>query len=161
MMVMHTRKSHDRDPLNNIYGGGGFVASADGIYLLTEDNRGSGCCTLFCTGREIEKVELQVQFDSESKRWVVLNDLTSKRKSESMVLAAIYVYIRSLKYQEVNHKTGKRKLAWKESATLVLICNPIAYGKCEEIDVFLKGVKKPLRFPNGEISEEAFRRRCC
>ena len=64
----------------------------------------------------------------------------------------------SLEYQEVNHKTGKRKLAWKESATLVLICNPIAYGKCEEIDVFLKGVKKPLRFPNGEISEEAFRR---
>lgn len=40
----------------------------------------------------------------------------------------------------------------------MLICNPIAYGKCEEIDVFLKGVKKPLRFPNGEISEEAFRR---
>jgi len=64
----------------------------------------------------------------------------------------------SLEYQEVNHKTGKRKLAWKESATLVLICNPIAYGKCEETDVFLKGVKKPLRFPNGEISEEAFRR---
>ncbi|SEH50550.1 hypothetical protein SAMN02910265_01053 [Ruminococcus flavefaciens] len=64
----------------------------------------------------------------------------------------------SLEYQEVNHKTGKRKLAWKESATLVLICNPIAYGKCEEIDVFLKGVKKPLRFPNGEISEETFRR---
>lgn len=40
----------------------------------------------------------------------------------------------------------------------MLICNPITYGKCEEIDVFLKGVKKPLRFPNEEISEEAFRR---
>lgn len=100
MMVMHTRKSHDRDPLNNIYGGGGFVASADGIYLLSEDNRGSGCGTLFCTGREIEKVELQVQFDSESMRWVVLNDPTSKGNRESKVLAAVYVYIRMKKHFE-------------------------------------------------------------
>ena len=27
----------------------------------------------------------------------------------------------SLEYQEVNHKTGKRKLAWKESATLEVL----------------------------------------
>ncbi len=64
----------------------------------------------------------------------------------------------SLEYQEVNNKTGKRKLAWKESATLILISNPSAVGKCEDTLVFLKGQKAPLRFPNGEISEEAFRR---
>lgn len=64
----------------------------------------------------------------------------------------------SLEYQEVNNKTGKRKLAWKESATLILISNPSAVGKCEDTLVFLKGQKAPLRFPNGEISEEAFKR---
>ena len=64
----------------------------------------------------------------------------------------------SLEYQEVNNKTGKRKLAWKESATLILISNPTAVGKCEDTLVFLKGQKTSLRFPNGEISEEAFRR---
>ena len=42
MLVMHMRKSRDRDPLNNIYGGGGFVASADALLLLTEERRGSG-----------------------------------------------------------------------------------------------------------------------
>lgn len=64
----------------------------------------------------------------------------------------------SLEYQEVNNKTGKRKLAWKESATLILISTPSAVGECEDTLVFLKGQKAPLRFPNGEISEEAFKR---
>jgi len=64
----------------------------------------------------------------------------------------------SLEYQEVNNKTGKRKLAWKESATLILISNPFAVGKCEDTLVFLKGKKTPLRFPNGEINEETFKR---
>ena len=63
-----------------------------------------------------------------------------------------------LEYQEVNNKTGKRKLAWKESSTLCLISNPTAVGKCEDILVFLKGKKTPLRFRNGDITEEAFHR---
>ena len=64
----------------------------------------------------------------------------------------------NLEYQEVNNKTGKRKLAWKESATLILISNPTAVGKCENIVVYLKGRERPLLFKNGEISEEEFRR---
>lgn len=61
-------------------------------------------------------------------------------------------------YQEVNNKTGRRRRIWKEMSTLVLICNPFASCNCEEIVVFLKGVKKPLHFQNGNISEEAFRK---
>ena len=64
----------------------------------------------------------------------------------------------SLEYQEVNNQTGKRKLAWKESATLILIANPTAVGKCEDIAVYLKGRKRPLLFKNGDISEEEFKR---
>lgn len=64
----------------------------------------------------------------------------------------------SLEYQEINNKTGKRKLAWKESATLILIANPTAVGKCEDIAVYLKGRKRPLLFKNGDISEEEFKR---
>lgn len=63
----------------------------------------------------------------------------------------------NLEYQEVNKKNGKRKLTWKESATLILIANPTAAGKCEDIAVYLKGRKRPLLFKNGDISEEEFR----
>lgn len=100
LMVMHTRKSRDRDPLNNIYGGGGFVASADGIYVLTEERRGSGRGTLLCTGREIESTELKVRFDPDSMRWLVVNDPASTEKTESKVLAAVYVFIRDKKHFE-------------------------------------------------------------
>ncbi len=64
----------------------------------------------------------------------------------------------SLEWQEINRNTGKRKFVWKEKATLILISNPIGIGKCENISVYLKGIEKPLQFPNGDISEEAFRR---
>lgn len=64
----------------------------------------------------------------------------------------------SLEYQEINNKNGKRKFAWKETPTLVLISNPTAAGKCENVVCYLKGNPKPLVFPNGDISLEAFRR---
>lgn len=64
----------------------------------------------------------------------------------------------SLEYQEVNNKNGKHKFAWKETPTLVLISNPTAVGKCEDIVIYLRGKKKPLVFRNGEITLEAFRR---
>lgn len=64
----------------------------------------------------------------------------------------------SLEYQEINNKNGKCKFAWKETPTLVLISNPTAAGKCENVVCYLKGNPKPLVFPNGDISLEAFRR---
>lgn len=64
----------------------------------------------------------------------------------------------SLEYQEFNNKTGKRKFVWKEIPILVIICNPLGIGKCDEIVVFHKGNRRPLRFPNGDISEETFRK---
>lgn len=64
----------------------------------------------------------------------------------------------SLEYQEINNKNGKRKFAWKETPILILISNPNAGGKCENIVVYLKGNDKPLVFRNGEITIEEFRK---
>lgn len=64
----------------------------------------------------------------------------------------------SLEYQEINNKNGKRKFVWKETPTLLLISNPTAAGKCENVVCYLKGNPKPLVFPNGDISLETFRR---
>ena len=100
LLVMHMRKSRDRDPLNNIYGGGGFVASADAILMLTEERRGSGTGTILCTGREIESVEIAVRFDKESMRWCVIRDPATNNNSENKTLAAVYIYIRKKKHFE-------------------------------------------------------------
>ena len=100
LMVMHTKKSRDRDQLNNIYGGGGFVASADAIYVLDQERRGDENCILLCTGREIENVEITLHLDSESMRWLVVNDPATKNSKKSQLLAAVYVYIRDKKHFE-------------------------------------------------------------
>ncbi|WP_294412851.1 AAA family ATPase [uncultured Ruminococcus sp.] len=100
MLVMHMRKSRDRDPLNNIYGGGGFVASADAILMLTEERRGSGKGALFCTGREISSTELAVFFDKETMRWCVIKDPAANNNGENKTLAAVYVFIRKKKHFE-------------------------------------------------------------
>ena len=100
MLVMHMRKSRDRDPLNNIYGGGGFVASADAILMLTEERRGSGTGTLLCTGREIASVEIAVRFDKEIMRWSVIKDPTANNNGENKTLAAVYIYIQKKKHFE-------------------------------------------------------------
>lgn len=100
MLIMHMRKSRDRDPLNNIYGGGGFVASADAILVLTEERRGSGTGTILCTGREIESVEIAVRFDKESMRWCVIRDPATNNNGENKTLAAVYIYIRKKKHFE-------------------------------------------------------------
>ncbi len=86
MLIMHMRKSRDRDPLNNIYGGGGFVASADAILMLTEERRGSGTGTILCTGREIESVEIAVRFDKESMRWCVIKDAYASGAYRALVV---------------------------------------------------------------------------
>jgi len=100
LLVMHMRKSRDRDPLNNIYGGGGFVASADAILVLKENQRGSGNGTLLCTGREIASAELAVHFDKETMRWCVTNDPATNSNGENKTLAAVYVFIRKKKHFE-------------------------------------------------------------
>ncbi|HRR76607.1 MAG TPA: AAA family ATPase [Ruminococcus sp.] len=100
MLVMHMRKSRDRDPLNNIYGGGGFVASADAILMLTEERRGSRKGTLLCTGREISSTELAVHFDKEIMRWCVIKDPTESNNGENKTLAAVYIYIQKKKHFE-------------------------------------------------------------
>ena len=82
------------------------------------------------------------------------NTVTDSLYEETALIKNEY----NLEYQEFNRNTGKRKFVWKETVTLVLICNPTAAGKCEDVAVFLKGKKTPLRFPNGDINEEFFRR---
>lgn len=100
MLVMHMRKSRDRDPLNNIYGGGGFVASADALLLLTEERRGSESGTLMCTGREIESIEIAVRFDKEAMRWCAIGATDENSNGENKTLAAVYIYIRKKKHFE-------------------------------------------------------------
>ena len=79
IVVHHTRKCKDIDPFNMISGSTGISGCVDGSLVLIENKRGSRNAKLYCVGRDIENAEINLQFDSDLKKWVV-TDVYIKKK---------------------------------------------------------------------------------
>lgn len=69
LLVHHTRKNYDSDPFNMISGTTGLSGCVDGSMVLVESKRGSRKGKLYCVGRDIENLELNIVF--ENHHWVV------------------------------------------------------------------------------------------
>ncbi len=59
--------------------------------------RGSRNAKLYCVGRDIENAEINLQFDSDLKKWVVTDEPTAPKSKANIFLAALYVYIKKRK----------------------------------------------------------------
>lgn len=94
VVVHHTRKCSDSDPFNMISGSTGISGCVDGSLVLIENKRGSRNAKLFCVGRDIENAEINLQFDSDLKKWVVTDEPTAPKSKDNIFLAALYVYIK-------------------------------------------------------------------
>lgn len=75
LVIHHTRKQGDDDPLNRVSGSTGINGVADGTMVLTRvDRENSKKATLFCTGRDISERTFELEFDEQTKNWNVLSD---------------------------------------------------------------------------------------
>lgn len=61
LLVHHTRKCRDNDPFNMISGTTGISGCVDGSMVMIEKQRGSGEAILYCVGRDIENLELNLK----------------------------------------------------------------------------------------------------
>ena len=95
IVVHHTRKCKDIDPFNMISGSTGISGCVDGSLVLIENKRGSRNAKLFCVGRDIENAEINLHFDSDLKKWIVTDELSTSKTKDNIFLAALYVYIQS------------------------------------------------------------------
>ena len=93
-VVHHTRKCSDSDPFNMISGSTGISGCVDGSMVLIENKRGSRNAKLYCVGRDIENAEINLQFDSDLKKWVVTDEPSAPKSKDNIFLAALYVYIK-------------------------------------------------------------------
>ena len=59
----------------------------------TSNKRGSRQAKLHCVGRDIENAEINLQFDSDLKKWIVTDEPTAIRSKDNIFLAALYVYL--------------------------------------------------------------------
>ena len=94
IVVHHARKCKDSDPFNMISGSTGISGCVDGSMVLIETKRGSRNAKLYCVGRDIENAEINLQFDSDLKKWVVTDEPTAPKSKANIFLAALYVYIK-------------------------------------------------------------------
>jgi len=74
LLVHHTRKQYDSDPMNMISGTTGMPAAADGYLVLQSSKDEPDCATLYCSGRDIENRELKLKFDKQSHHWEFVAD---------------------------------------------------------------------------------------
>ena len=94
IVVHHTRKCKDIDPFNMISGSTGISGCVDGSLVLIENKRGSRNAKLFCVGRDIENAEISLHFDSDLKKWIVTDELSTGQSKDNIFLAALYVYLK-------------------------------------------------------------------
>ncbi len=94
VLVHHTRKCADSDPFNMISGSTGLSGCVDGSMVLIESKRGSRTAKLHCVGRDIENAEINLQFDSNLKKWIVTDEPLNCKNKDNIFLAALYVYLK-------------------------------------------------------------------
>lgn len=62
VLVHHLRKMPDNDPINMISGSTGIARAVDGIFILEKDNRMDNKAKRHITGRDIEDLQILLEF---------------------------------------------------------------------------------------------------
>ncbi|MFI3255473.1 MAG: AAA family ATPase [Eubacteriales bacterium] len=69
LLIHHLRKAKDSDPLNMISGSVGISGATDTNFVLMKDGRTEATARLVCSGRDIEQLELFLEFLKDKKIW--------------------------------------------------------------------------------------------
>jgi len=86
LLIHHTRKMSDNDPLNTLSGSMGLVGSVDGVFVLEKDTRTGQDAKLTIANRDTEGFCFKLRFDLEHCKWgFVCNDgqQTGEKTDES------------------------------------------------------------------------------
>ena len=76
LLVHHTRKMYDPDPLNTISGSTGLIGAVDGAFVLSKDKRTSNKAKLIIRNRDTESFSFELRFEPETCRWEFMGNST-------------------------------------------------------------------------------------
>ena len=80
LLVHHLRKQGDSDPFNKLTGTTGIVGAVDTAFVLDKSKRNANNATLYCTGRDVEDRQIEIQFSKKDFVWEVLRDSKENRE---------------------------------------------------------------------------------
>jgi len=70
MLIHHTRKMNDDDPLNMLSGSTGLTGSVDGIFVLQKTKRISNKAMLTIANRDTDEYCFDLEFNRENCKWI-------------------------------------------------------------------------------------------
>lgn len=86
LLVHHTRKMYDPDPLNTLSGSTGLVGAVDGIFVLEKEKRTGSKGKLTIANRDTEGFCFKVEFDPDKCRWLFVgNDVEGDDDGEPLL----------------------------------------------------------------------------
>lgn len=87
LLIHHTRKMYDPDPLNTISGSTGLVGAMDGVFILEKAKRTGNDAKLTIANRDTEGFCFNLNFDAETCRWeFVGNHVSSSEEEDELVV---------------------------------------------------------------------------
>jgi len=87
LLIHHTRKMYDPDPLNTLSGSTGLIGSVDGVFVLEKDKRTSNKAKLTIANRDTEGYCFKLEFDPDKCKWLFMgNDTDTPETDEPFCL---------------------------------------------------------------------------
>jgi len=93
LLVHHLRKMQDSDPFNMVSGSTGIIGAVDSLYVLEKDSRTDSKARLHVTGRDIEDMQIFLEFDRAASVWRFVSFLNSAEKGEDKLTAALTQFL--------------------------------------------------------------------
>lgn len=87
LLVHHVRKMPDSDPFNMVSGSVGIIGAVDSMYVLEKDKRTENKATLHVTGRDIEDMQLLLEFDRAMTVWRFVSYLSGEKAQDGLAAA--------------------------------------------------------------------------
>ena len=88
LLVHHTRKMYDPDPVNTISGSTGLVGAVDGVFILEKTKRSSRSAKLTIANRDTEDFCFTLDFDRDKCQWSLVS-MDSEIESEEGICILI------------------------------------------------------------------------
>ncbi|MDL2293464.1 helicase RepA family protein [Ruminococcaceae bacterium OttesenSCG-928-D13] len=85
LLVTHTRKQDDADPLNRISGSTGLVGAVDGVFILEKEERTSNKGRLTIANRDTDGHVFLLEFGGASCRWELVEEKISDHREEPLL----------------------------------------------------------------------------
>lgn len=85
LLVHHVRKMPDTDPFNMVSGSVGITGAVDSMYVLEKDKRMEHKATLYVTGRDIEDMQLLLEFDRDMTVWKFVSYLSGEKREDKLI----------------------------------------------------------------------------